>query len=666
MRRTIKGKLTFSMMLIVFSIIVIMICFFIHFSGSKLVERQEYCMQLQVQMYAEDINAWIKKEMALVESVAISIQANQDISSEYLSSIVKNYGADQAELLDLYCSTEQGNTYQMNDELKIPEGISPLDRIWYQEAKRTGRTIITEPYLDLVTKQMCTTIATPVFIEGKVAAVVAADVTLTTVESIVEKISHETGMYGFLIDRNNNYIVHQNDAYEPKGNQVISAIETMPVLKSVLNNDDKNVFVANDYNGEKSYFAISKIDVCNWHLGVVIKRIEIMRPMIMMGVLGVIYILTASSLIFISMTILTKRLLKPIQTLKQFASGDFSKNVTVDTEIPSEYKDETEQIEVATVKVREQIREIILSTKDQAKEVKSIADHTHGSMSGLNMHIIDIANAVDEVTNQTKETSKLINDIELSGKEIGCAVDIVAQKASEAAIQSSGIMGRAQELYQSTEESNEKANKLYQQTKEELEIAIEDSKQVEQINHLTEEILNISKQTNLLALNASIEAARVGEAGKGFAVVAEEIRVLADNSRLAVDKIIKVTDSIVGSVGNLSESSRKLLAFMNDTVSHDYENMFLIAKQYGDDAVFYNEVSNDLGASSQEMSANMAGINEAIHRISDIIHGVVDYMNTVKESITESNVNSEEILVQIESLIRLSNALNETVDAFKV
>ena len=82
-----------------------------------------------------------------------------------------------------------------------------------------------------------------------------------------------------------------------------------------------------------------------------------------------------------------------------------------------------------------------------------------------------------------------------------------------------------------------------------LNKAIEDSKSVDQVNNLTNDILNISSQTNLIALNASIEAARAGEAGKGFAVVAESaMNEFAEKT----DVLKKNMDEITGLINTIT------------------------------------------------------------------------------------------------------------------
>ena len=160
-----------------------------------------------------------------------------------------------------------------------------------------------------------------------------------------------------------------------------------------------------------------------------------------------------------------------------------------------------------------------------------IAEGTSAKMTALNQEISGISELVIRVMVQTLQARGLTDSIRNNGQELGDAIEKVAKKAGEAVGQSGSIMERARKRHEASNRSAKEAVALYQETRADLERAIADSKRVQEIDTLTEEILSISSQTNLLALNASIEAARAGEAGKGFSVVAEEIRELADHSR---------------------------------------------------------------------------------------------------------------------------------------
>ena len=434
----------------------------------------------------------------------------------------------------------------------------------------------------------------------------------------------------------------------------------------MIKGTEQGVARLTDYDGSECYFAVADIDGSSWKLGVVVPTANVTQSLAAMIMIAAVIALVVIAFVAVFMAGLIGKMLAPIQMLKQFASGDFSEDVVVEKTIPREYKNETEQIRTATTEVRQQIREIILNTKKDAENIGTIAEGTSAKMTALNQEISGISELVIRVMVQTLQARGLTDSIRNNSQELGEAIGKVAQKAGEAVGQSGSIMERAHKRHEASMKSAKEAVALYQETRDDLERAIADSKRVQEIDTLTEEILSISSQTNLLALNASIEAARAGEAGKGFSVVAEEIRELADHSRLAVDQIRKVTESVVKNVDFLSRNSERLLTFMNGKVMEDYQEMTALAQMYQQDAAFYNDISNDLGASSEAMSASMADIDASITEITGLISEIAEFMEKVEQSAEDSDKNSAAVMEQMEELFRLSALLNQTVASFRV
>ena len=442
--------------------------------------------------------------------------------------------------------------------------------------------------------------------------------------------------------------------------------EMMPALQPLMDGNGQNILRETDYDGTACYFAAAPITGSHWKLGVVCPASNVWSSLVAMVVVAMVTALVLIVLSAVFMAGLIGRTLAPVQMLKQFASGDFSEDAVVEKEIPRQYKNETQQIQTATAEVRQQIRGIILNTKEEADSINTIAEGTSTKMTALNGDIAAIADNAGEVMRQTAEAQELAEKIRDTSKELSRVIENVARKAGEAAEQSGDIMGRAGRQHEASQRSAKEAVELCGSTMEELSAAITESQKVKEIDTLTAEILAISSQTNLLALNASIEASRAGEAGKGFAVVAEEIRQLADHSKNAVDQIRKVTDGVVHSVAFLSESSEKLLKFMNEKVMKDYQGMARLAGMYEQDAAFYSDISSDLGASSQEMSASMEGISDSIVTITHLVGDISMFMGKMEQAAADSNVSSREVLAQMEELSVLSEQLKQTVASFKV
>lgn len=121
------------------------------------------------------------------------------------------------------------------------------------------------------------------------------------------------------------------------------------------------------------------------------------------------------------------------------------------------------------------------------------------------------------------------------------------------------------------------------------------------VTELIGEITAISEQTNLLALNATIESARAGEAGKGFSVVANEVKQLANDTRVTSERVIERVRCIQKSSGETITTTDEVLALMKQcsesqsTIAAAVEEQRNIASQLARQA---HELATEAGSDS--------------------------------------------------------------------
>ena len=313
----------------------------------------------------------------------------------------------------------------------------------------------------------------------------------------------------------------------------------------------------------------------------------------------------------------------------------------------------------------DQLQNIMTKIKNDSENMQTSVNLINNRLGDSTNDVNSVSAVLEQLSASMEEISATLLSLNESAEEIVGHVNAMSERTDEGSSLVSEIKERANDIRRLTDESKKNIVALVEDKKVALNDAIEDSRQVEEIRGLTDDILQISGQTNLLALNASIEAARAGEAGRGFAVVAEEIGVLASNSRQAANNIQEISGNIVNAVSRLAESAGTIIEFLNNTVLPDYDNFARATDTYHSDAENVDSFFEDFRDRAKDLQSIVTAMGEGLSGITaamdESAKGVVNAAENASDLVTEiTDINSE-----ADKNKKISDSLHGEVERFK-
>lgn len=602
---------------------------------------------------AEVISQWLEKQGDIVHTLRNSLVYMNEKNEKKIMDYLEQNLANNEDALMYYCCFGYNGGVLPADHSELD--LDPTTRDWWKDALEKNEMIYTAPYKDFASGKMIVSIAEPMMIDGE-QAVMLADISIDKLVDMTKQIAETTGYETFLLADDGSVITHENEAFLPKeeGNTILQN-----ELK--LDLDAKKTTIFRDYDGESKYVAIGTVAKTGWKLGVFQETAMIDRALfnnLIIPVIGGICLLLITVVV---LNIAINRLLQPMNNMKQFV-----KEKVIGLENLAPQKNEVTEIQYLIQELEQRFIATIRQTKGESDIIQNRMTATNEKVGSINGNIVEISTSMQQTGASIDSQTENIKNIDITCDDIEEAVERLATDAQDMAAKAGEIVERVEELVPRLLDDKQNAVMITKESRNRLLSAIQGAEVINQITEVSKAIQDIAGQTNLLALNASIEAARAGEAGKGFAVVADEIKNLSEITSTEIGKVNSLTKEVIDSVKMLADESNSILSFLDGTVMQDYEHLEELADSYKKDSSYYADVSSDLGANAEELSASVQQINSIIGMVHTSQNELNEAIHSVNMHLQQITTDSENVSEETGSVLKSIEVLQGTMDTFHI
>ncbi|EBB1560830.1 methyl-accepting chemotaxis protein II [Salmonella enterica] len=233
-----------------------------------------------------------------------------------------------------------------------------------------------------------------------------------------------------------------------------------------------------------------------------------------LGILAVVLVLILVVVWYGIRHALLNPLVRVIAHIREIASGDLTKTLTVSG--------------------RNEIGELAGTVDHMQRSLINTVTQVREGSDAIYSGTSEIAAGNTDLSSRTEQQASALEETAASMEQLTATVKQNADNARQAS-----------QLAQSASDTARHGGKVVDGVVNTMHEIADSSKKIADIISVID---GIAFQTNILALNAAVEAARAGEQGRGFAVVAGEVRNLASRSAQAAKEIKALIEDSVSRV----------------------------------------------------------------------------------------------------------------------
>lgn len=620
---------------------------------------------------SQSVGSFMNKAYAITEELAYSrpvLSMNGRVQQPIVEGVAQRN--DYFELI--YIQDTNGDQTSRS----VGELGNRANRWWFTQMMEIQKPFISKSYYSVSTNMACASIFYPLVQNNHMKGILATDIKLATLQSLVEEYSDKKDdRISFIIDGEGTILAHPesvyyeelynyknltktisekdsagNTLYDDAGNIITKekpikvSKEFSDIISQVMSGKSGSKEVI--YNGKEYYASYSPVELDGysdtWSVVTLHnkeKALSLLQKVNKSGITVTIIAIICAIMLF---ALITKTITRPIKLclgrLKLLADGDLT------TVIPKvQGNDESAGLLMNINKTIGTLKDILQEINTFAKRIADgnftgkISNEFKGEFNNLASSLALINESMVTTINHINTAASAI----ISGaKNFDVSAQTLADGTSDQASATeelfASLTGITEEIKQ-TSYNTKQADKMMSQIVKEVDEGNKNLKKLtdtmttieensNEISSITNLMQSIAAKTNLLSMNASVEAARAGEAGKGFAVVASEIRSLASQCN---DAALKTADLISKTCSNVQDGMADLKIAVNSLKNIEEKNQAT------------DKLVNSISIATEDQSEAITQIHEALEQISIVTQGnsatAHENASTSKEIIYHAN-----------------------------